>query len=177
LVEIHSEPRPGDFLIASRRLSDANFTESVVLLLHTGADGAMGIIVNRRTLVRIATALPGLDALADRPDTLFWGGPVQPQAAVLLVRDHQAPRDAMPVVSDVWLVRGRESIEELLKGGAPDSQVRLFSGYAGWAAGQLEWELSTRSWHLLRADADRIFAGDTDRLWKELEQLASAPVA
>jgi putative transcriptional regulator len=83
----------------------------------------------------------------------------------------------MPVVNDVWLVRSRESIEELLKRGAPDAKLRLYAGYAGWAAGQLEWELSIRSWHLLRADADRIFSDDTDALWKELEQLASAPVA
>jgi putative transcriptional regulator len=169
-------PRPGDFLIASRRLGDANFAESVVLLLHTGADGAQGIIVNRRTLVRIATALPEIKALADRPDTLYWGGPVEPQAAVLLVRDRKPPPDATLVVEGVWMVRSRESIEDLLRRGAPDTKRRLYGGYAGWATGQLEWELSTRNWHLLRADADLIFSDDTDGLWKALEQLASAPV-
>jgi putative transcriptional regulator len=137
----------------------------------------MGIIVNRRTLVRIATALPGVEALADRPDTLFWGGPVEPTAAVLLVRGADAPPDATPVVDGVWMIRGRESIEALLRGGAGDSTLRLYAGYAGWASGQLEWELDTRSWHLLRADADRVFSDDTEGLWKMLEQLASAPVA
>jgi putative transcriptional regulator len=176
-AELHArDPRPGDFLIASRRLDDANFAESVVLLLHTGADGAQGIIVNRRTLVRISTALPELEALADRPDTLYWGGPVEPQKAVLLVRARKPPPNAQPVVDGVWAARGRESVEDLLRRGAPDTKQRLYGGYAGWAAGQLEWELSTRNWHLLRADADLIFSDDTDGLWQMLERLASAPV-
>jgi putative AlgH/UPF0301 family transcriptional regulator len=55
--------------------------------------------------------------------------------------------------------------------------LRLYSGYAGWTSGQLEWEISAGSWHLHRADAGRIFAEDTKQLWKTLSLLASAPIA
>jgi putative transcriptional regulator len=171
-------PRPGDFLIANRRLDDANFAETVVLLLHAGGpDGAQGVVVNRRTPVRVAAALPGIAAFADRPDTLYWGGPVQPQSAVLLVRADQSPPSSAPIVDGVFVVRTREGIEAALSGATPAPAVRVFSGYAGWTSGQLEWELSTGNWYLRRADADEIFAADVDGLWKRLSLIASAPIA
>jgi putative transcriptional regulator len=170
-------PQPGDFLIASRRLDDANFAETVVLLLATGPDGAQGIVVNRRTLVRVATVLPGVEAFASRPDTLYWGGPVEPSKAVLLVRGAEPPPTGALLLEDVWVVRTREGIEQVMSGGAPAAVMRLYGGYAGWAPGQLEWEIQTRSWYVRRAAGDRIFAGDTDALWKELSLVASAPVA
>jgi putative transcriptional regulator len=172
-----TDPAAGDFLIASRRLDDANFAETVVLLLEAGPDGALGIVVNRRTLVRVATVLPGIQAFAGRPDTLYWGGPVQPQSAVLLARLDQPPPGATTLVDGVSVVRTRAGIESLLANGVPDSSIRLFGGYAGWTAGQLEWEISTGSWQLRRADAESIFTGDPDTLWKSLSLLASAPVA
>ena len=170
------EPHPGDFLIASRRLDDANFGETVVLLLAYGPDGAQGIVINRRTLVRIATALPSLEALANRPDTLYWGGPVEPSKAVMLVRGGAPTPSAEPLLKEVWVVRKRDEIEDLLTKGTPDSTMRLYGGYAGWGPGQLELEIETGNWYLRPADADRIFTDDTDALWKTLSVLASAPV-
>ena len=150
----------------------------MILLLHAGGpDGAQGIVVNRRTPVRVAAALPGIAAFADRPDTLYWGGPVQPQAAVLLARVDQPPPSSMKIVDGVFVVRTREGIDAALGAGTPAAAVRVFSGYAGWTTGQLEWELSTGSWYLHRAEADDIFAADVDGLWKRLSLIASAPIA
>ena len=177
-VELQTRaPEAGDFLIASRRLDDPNFAETVVLLLHAGPDGAQGVVVNRRTPIRVATALPGIEALASRQDTLYWGGPVDLEAGVLLARLGEAPPQGTQVVDGVWVVRTREGIEELLARGLPESSMRLFSGYAGWTSGQLEWELSTGSWYLRHADADQIFTDDVDAMWKKLSVLASAPIA
>jgi putative transcriptional regulator len=169
-------PTPGDLLIASRRLDDAIFGETVVLLLAYGPDGAQGIVINRRTLVRISTALPNLEALADRPDTLYWGGPVEPDKAVMLTRGDAPPPTGQPLLGDVWVVRKRDAIESLLTRGSSDATMRLYGGYAGWSPGQLESEIATGAWYLRPADADRLFAEDTDGLWKTLSTLASAPV-
>ena len=171
-------PRPGDFLIANRRLDDANFAETVILLLHAGGpDGAQGVVVNRRTPVRVAAAMPGIAALANRSDTLYWGGPVEPQSAVLLARIDQPPASGVEIVEGVWVVRTREGIDAALRGEPPAAAVRFFSGYAGWTSGQLEWELSTGNWYLRRADADDLFTADVDALWKRLSLIASAPIA
>jgi putative transcriptional regulator len=171
------EPRAGDLLIASRRLEDGNFAETVVLLLHHGVDGAQGVILNRRTPIRVATALPAVEAFASSPDTLYWGGPVDPKAAILLVRPAEPPPEGVPIVDGVWAVRTREAMDELLRRSPLPPALRVFSGYAGWTGGQLEWEIANGSWHLRRGDADRIFQDDVERLWETLQKLASAPIA
>jgi putative transcriptional regulator len=44
----------------------------------------------------------------------------------------------------------------------------VFSGYAGWDASQLEFELSTGSWVILAADADTVFSDDPTNLWRRV---------
>ncbi|HVR28329.1 MAG TPA: YqgE/AlgH family protein [Thermoanaerobaculia bacterium] len=170
-------PDPGDFLIASRDLDDPNFARTVVLLLQAGPDGAGGVVVNRPTLTPVATVLPQVEGLSERTDRLFWGGPVEPHAALVLVRVDQAPAEGSLVLDGVYAVRTRAGIEQILGGGLPQPSLRVFTGHAGWAAGQLEWEISRGSWHLRRADADRIFAEEVESLWDRLSRLALSPIA
>jgi putative transcriptional regulator len=50
----------------------------------------------------------------------------------------------------------------------PDVAVvrgRVFVGYAGWSAGQLEAELEEESWLVLPAEPDDLFSDDPDGLW------------
>jgi putative transcriptional regulator len=127
--------------------------------------------------VRVAAALPALEAFANRPDTLYWGGPMEPQSAILLVRLADAPPQGVPIVDGVWAVRTREAMDELLRRNPLPTSLRVFRGYAGWTSGQLEWEISTGIWHLRRGDGARIFGDDVERLWETLQKLASAPIA
>ncbi|RLA12033.1 MAG: hypothetical protein DRQ59_08525 [Gammaproteobacteria bacterium] len=41
-------------------------------------------------------------------------------------------------------------------------------GYSGWAGGQLDFELERGSWHVVAADPDAVFSGDTNSLWERL---------
>lgn len=170
------EPDPGDLLIASRELQDPNFAGSVVLLLATGPGGAGGVIINRPTPLRVATALPQIEALQERSDRLWRGGPVEPESAMILVRGGEAPAGGVAVLDGVWAVRTREGIETLLEDDIDPERLRVFAGYAGWAAGQLEWEISIGSWHLRPAEARWIFDTDPAETWEQLLKLATSPV-
>jgi len=170
-------PDRGDFLVASRELDDPNFARSVVLLLDAGPDGAAGVVVNRPTLTRVASAFPGIAAISTRDDSLFWGGPVEPRAAVILVRQDEAPPGSVRVVDGVHALRTRAGIEEALRRGPPEAALRVFTGYAGWTAGQLEAEIARGGWHLRPADAGRIFAEEVQSLWETLVRIARSPVA
>jgi putative transcriptional regulator len=171
-------PEPGDLLIAARDLEDPNFARTVVLLLAVGPDGAAGVVLNRRTPVRVAAVLPKIDAMAKRADTLLWGGPVEPTSALVLARLSEPPaKGTTPVVDDVYAVRTPDGIQRLLERGLPETSLRVFSGYAGWTAGQLEAETAVGSWHRMRADAERIFTGDVEGLWEKLVRIARLPLA
>ena len=66
----------GKFLVASRRLQDPTFRETVVLLIEYGLDGAMGVVINRPSAVKLTTVFPDIEELKQRKDTIYVGGPV-----------------------------------------------------------------------------------------------------
>ena len=126
----------GKLLIASPALIDPNFARSVVLMTEHNEEGAMGIVLNRPADAPARDLLPALEEIAG-DDPLFIGGPVQPQAVVLLAEFSDPEAAGWLVVADVGLAaadrRGRA---------APSvRRGRFYAGYSGWGPGQLEAEM------------------------------------
>jgi putative transcriptional regulator len=159
--------RPGVFLYAAPSLGDPNFAETVVLLVKHGPEGAMGLIINRPTEDRAAEALPGVRLPELR---LYRGGPVQPEAMLALMRGRQ-PEKAERVLEGVFMSGRREDLEAAARGGRALERVRLYSGYAGWSAGQLEKEIRLGGWVIGPADAAAIFSPEPTTLWRKVYQL------
>ena len=167
---------PGVFLVASRELTESNFAESVVLLAEYGRMGAMGVIVNRRTNIPLSKLFPALPANA-RSMMVFEGGPVGRSGALGLVRATAPPgEDARTVIADVYLVSRKESLDKALSAATPNA-VRVLLGYAGWAPGQLDREVSLGAWHIVPATASLVFDPDPATLWKQLLRSATSRIA
>ena len=77
--------RKGLFLVADPDLTDPNFSQTVVVITHHGPQGTTGVVINRPTTTLLSHALPDLPSLADRPETLFAGGPVGREAVVMQI--------------------------------------------------------------------------------------------
>jgi putative transcriptional regulator len=155
----------GKLLVAARRLPDPNFSRTVVLLAVFGEEGAMGLVVNRQSDVPLGRLFPHVVPTMAGAAPAFAGGPVQPDAALALVRTGEPPSGARPVVDGVHLVSAREPLEALLASGAPASRLRVYLGYAGWGPGQLDAETAQGSWHVLDGDGDVVFDPDPAALW------------
>ncbi|MGD9182198.1 MAG: YqgE/AlgH family protein [Desulfobacterales bacterium] len=158
----------GKFLVASRRLRDPNFKETVVLLIDYGQDGAMGLVINRPSEVKLATVFPDIKALKERKDTIYVGGPVAVNQILLLVGTSQMPEESQEVITDVYISSSWKVLERLMKNAAKDERFRIFAGYAGWAPHQLDFERSRGDWHVLKADAETVFDKEPSELWQEL---------
>ena len=163
----------GKFLVASRRLSDPNFSETVVLLIEYGPDGAMGLVVNRPSNVKLSTVFPDVKTLKQRKDTVFVGGPVAVNQMLMLIRSSKAPAASKPVIDNVYMSASWKVLEGLIKKKTADQQFRLYAGYAGWAPNQLDFERTRGDWHVIKADADSVFALDPKVLWQELIRRAT----
>ena len=74
----------GQCLIAAKTLRDGNFYKTVVLMLEHTGQGATGLVLNRPSSVRVAHALSGHFALPDTEEVVFIGGPVEPNALLIL---------------------------------------------------------------------------------------------
>jgi putative transcriptional regulator len=154
----------GQLLVAGPALEDPNFRRTVVLVGEHGDEGSMGIVLNRVSGVPVADAVPPMSPLTGPDEPVYLGGPVQPQAVVVLA-DFADPAGADLVVGSVGFLPGE--IEDVTALGEL-RRVRVFAGYAGWAPGQLEGELEERSWIVLDAQASDVFTEAPERLWGEV---------
>lgn len=167
-AEEAAEPKQGMLLVADRKLQDPRFQESVVLILQAGPGGAGGIIINMPTSKKVSSIFEVATGIGYGNDPLYYGGPVSGHELLMLRRADQPPVGWAPVVKNVFITNNHIAMLETLMSSEKGEEVRLFAGYAGWARGQLEHEIRRGDWHLLPADAGRIFRSDTKMLWIEL---------
>ena len=162
----------GQLLISSPALVDPNFRRTVVLVTHHDEDGAMGLVLTRPSEVRVADAVPELASLPGADDVVHVGGPVQPEA-IMALAEFDDPGDAVaPLVGRVGFMPADAAPE-----GLAVSRLRVFAGYAGWGAGQLEAELEEPSWIITGAEPDDAFAPDPDELWRSVLHRKGGPFA
>lgn len=154
----------GRLLISSGSLFDPNFRHTVVLVGEHNAEGALGVVLNRPSDVTVHEAVPALRDLVEPGEPLFVGGPVQPQSSVLLAElVHPALADIL-VFGTVGFLVGEVSAE--VRPGI--RRARVFAGYSGWGAGQLEAEIEEHSWILEPAVEDDVFTDAPDTLWSRV---------
>jgi putative transcriptional regulator len=165
-----SRLRPGLFLYATPDLGDPRFAETVVLLIEHGGEGSMGLVVNRPTRVLLHQALDAVKA-RDSELAVYWGGPVQPEALLALVRSRQPRKGAKTVLEEVHLTGEIADVQAALTERDPREALRVYSGYAGWGPGQLAAEMRRGDWVLDPADAASVFAPDPSKLWPKVHSI------
>ena len=156
----------GMLLVAKPGLADPNFSRSVLLLLAHGDQGALGLVLNRQTQSPVATALPDWAELASPPATVFAGGPVV-EGTICLAR--LKSEVAVPA-SGYLALQGALGTVDLDADpafvGPWIERLRIFAGYAGWGAGQLEDEIAQDAWWVLPPADEDVFAAEPPTLWK-----------
>ena len=165
----------GVFVVASPNLTDPNFRQAVVLICEFSPEGTLGLIVNRPTNVPLSEAMPQIAALKDTSHVLFAGGPVQPNGILMLFRVRQEPAGSRRVFEEVYLGGNTQTLERVLTHPEPTETFRAFAGYAGWAPGQLEFEMALGSWATVQADARTIFEKEAVNLWSDMLRGLSVP--
>ncbi len=172
-------PIAGRLLVATPVIGDPNFERTVVFVLDHGDAGALGVVINRPTDVELPASLPGWDRLAPPPAVVFVGGPVEqagaiglgrveagfdlgaldpehePWSPVLSAVDSVGPLATVDLTGDPRAVHGIDAL-------------RVFVGYAGWGAGQLEDELTQEAWLVADARPGDLWNADPEGLWRRV---------
>ena len=186
LTVLHAGPAPagmesspssvekGVLLVASPSLNDPNFRETVVLIVDHGPEGTLGLILNRSTKILLSEALPDLAVLKGTSYRLFAGGPVQPTQLLLLFRLKEPQLNARSVFDGIY-VGGIRVLERIITQAKPSETFRAFAGYAGWAPGQLAFEMLQGGWAILPPDSTGIFDIDPAKLWLDCLSRLQAP--
>jgi putative transcriptional regulator len=152
----------GQLLIAGATLPDPNFSRTVVLICEHSEDGALGLVLNRPGDLIVGEAAPELADLTGDDALIDEGGPVQPDALLVLAEFEDTSMAGITVVGNVGLVGDGSEMEDLVEG---TRRARIFAGYAGWGPGQLDAELARDDWFVAPAGVDDIFHTDAEELW------------
>lgn len=155
----------GQLLLATPALQDPNFRRAVVLVGAHSDEGAMGIVLNRPSAVRVAEAVPQLEHATAELDTVYVGGPVQPNAIVFLAEFIDPEPAGLLVLGRIGFPAPEADIDEIID---VIARRRVFAGYAGWGEGQLDAELDNGDWIAHSAQPDDIFTEAPVELWARL---------
>jgi len=162
MADLHS----GMLLVASPVLADPNFFRSVVLLLDHDDDGSVGVVLDRPLDLEVRDHIPvWCDYLAP-PMLVFEGGPVQPETAIGVARRPGVTAAAtwQPTTDSVGFIDVSLDPDDV----DGIDKLRIFSGYAGWGAGQLEMELGIGSWFPVEGTSDDVFDAEPTTLWRRV---------
>ncbi|MCL1908753.1 MAG: YqgE/AlgH family protein [Holophagaceae bacterium] len=155
-------------LVASPLLLDPHFLHTVVLIIEHNEGGAMGVVLNRPVPLAVSQICMegGMDYCGQTDATAFYGGPVEPGRGIVLVRGGglPGPEDTVLDFTDFVSFR-RDLLESLAKN--PDAKYRLFLGYSGWGAGQLEREIEQQAWIRITMEPELLFLDDPKALWRD----------
>ncbi len=157
------------FLIAMPGLADETFSKSVVYLCEHSERGALGLMINKPTDIKLQGLFDKVELPLGRADLkdapVFHGGPVQTERGFVLHEPLQEPaaEKPEPVYASTMMIPGglemttsRDVLEALSTGAGP-SRVLVSLGYSAWGQGQLESEIGENSWLIVHADPIVIF--------------------
>jgi putative AlgH/UPF0301 family transcriptional regulator len=161
---------PGKLLVASRGLADPHFAKTVVLLIRYDAEGAFGLILNRRTDVPLSRVLEGLEVAKHLSDPVYLGGPVQAQAVFALLQSPAKVEGAQHIFGAVYMISTKTLFEQTISARPDPSGFHVYLGCAEWTKDQLPKEMEMGGWFIFQGDAGTVFGSDPDSLWPQMIQ-------
>ena len=177
-------PAPGSLLIASAMLVDPNFARCVILVLDSDQNGSLGVILNRPSEVPVGEVLTAWQDVTSEPGVLFRGGPVELNAALAVGSLRGESEDDLP---PGWRplagARGTGSLGIVDLDQPPEdflgrlAALRVYAGYTGWGAQQLDGEIAEASWHVVAALPADVFSSSPERLWGDVLRRQPPPLS
>ncbi len=174
-----TESLKNQLLIAMPMLQDPNFARTVTYICEHGEHGAMGIVLNRPTELRLADVLQHMDIEGDpgplAEQTVYLGGPVEEERGFVLHTPTTPWLSTLAVDEQISITTSRDILEAMALGSGP-AQTLVALGYAGWGAGQLEQELQQNAWLSGPVDSSILFDLPADQRWEAAARLLGIDV-
>ena len=161
------------FLIATEKMKDNRFSETVIVMLESDEEGAWGLVINKR-LGKMPIALlldPSLNTSEEREELfkihipVFWGGPVDVKK-IFILHSVEYRSKTTKNYGKISISQDYDVLFDIVKNRGPKKSL-IILGYSGWGSGQLEGEMEKDDWILSDLDLDIIFEKNSKDKWKE----------
>lgn len=157
----------GKLLIATPAIGDGTFEQSVIFMLHHDLAGALGVTINRTSELAVQELLPRWADLATEPSVVFSGGPVEPNGFIGVGRSTGEASEGLMRVPGTDLVTVDLDGDPALTAAHVD-RLRLFRGYSGWSAHQLDTELAAGAWFTVDPVASDMWSSEPGELYESV---------
>ena len=158
----------GHILVSMPSMLDERFYKSVIYLCAHSKEGSMGIIINKNiehdNYPNLLEQL-GIDkSLNNKKIFIRYGGPIDSRRGFVLHTDDVIQKGSLKIDEGIVLTSTAEIFDDIAKGKGPKTSI-LAIGYAGWGAGQLEYEIKQNSWMTLPVESSFIFDEQVSNKW------------
>jgi len=162
------------FLIAMPNLEDGNFSQSVTYICEHDENGALGITINRPSVIGLGEILSQLHLTPTDTEinnqVVLNGGPVQVDRGFILHHPIGAWDSSLKVTENIAVTTSQDIMQAIANNEGPQSAL-IALGYAGWGPGQLEYEMSENTWLSCPATEDIIFNTPIEKRWSAAAML------
>ena len=147
---------PGTILLSSSSMDDPNFNKVTVFITEYNDQGAMGFVVN----TIFERALNELVEFSSSPAfPLFDGGPVDKEHLYFIHRRNDLIPEGVLITDDIYFGGNFKKVVELINSESlSTADIKIFIGYCGWDADELETEIAEGSWIVTDCESEIIFS-------------------
>ena len=161
------------FLIATEKMIDDRFSETVIVMLESDKNGAWGLAINKRlgTMPLALLIDPFLNTSEEREDLfkinvpIFWGGPVDPKE-IFILHSNEYESETTKRYGKISISQDYNILLDIAKNKGPEKSL-IILGYSGWGSGQLEGEMERDHWILSDIDLDITFDEESKTKWNK----------
>ena len=161
------------FLIATEKMTDNRFSETVIVMFENDENGAWGLVINKRLgTMPIALLIdPFLNSSEEREELfkinipVFWGGPVDVKE-IFILHSTEYQSETTKNYGNISISQDYNILLDIAENKGPEKSLVIL-GYSGWGSGQLEGEMERDHLILSDIDLDITFDQESNTKWEK----------
>jgi putative transcriptional regulator len=154
-------------LVASERLNDSQYAQTVVLAAPLPEGGHIGFVLNRPTGVKLEALLPDQESSRKVVDQVYAGGPALRGYVFAVTRKPPAEEGTfVALLPGLFAAMDGIAVDSLIE--KSPNEARYFVGLMFWPPDALENDVDAGTWLVRRADPDLVLPANASGLWKSL---------
>ena len=155
-------------IVATKKLKDTRFKNTVVAMLDHDEKGALGIVINKPLgTASIRSLIKGLNDesieknLLDYKVPIYWGGPLD-NNKILIIHSKDYKNKNTKNYDKISISNNYKALLDIAKNKGP-SQSLVIIGVSAWTGGQLEGEIDKGHWNLSEITQDILFQENNEK--------------